>query len=189
MNADNRRKLVEPFSVASSVLLSTRWITLSTPGPTKLWPKFIGPFKVLARIGEVSYRLELPVHLKIHNVFHVSMLRRFVAGKSPIPPAVPVDANIEYEIKKLLDFQVLKVGRGTRREFLVKWLDYGPEHNTWEPAIVIEKSAPLMVTKFLARQKGMSKAKDNSAKSVTRTVGATFSDVIVKSGPRKRKKT
>ena len=180
---------MEPFFVGSSVLLSTRRITLSTPGPSKLWPKFIGPFKVLARIGEVAYRLELPVHLKIHNAFHVSLLRRFVAGKSPIPPAVPVEANIEYEIEKLLDFRVMKVGRGKRREFLVKWLDYGPEHNTWEPAIVIEKSAPLMVTKFLARQKSLSKAKDNSAKSVTRTVGTTFSDGLVQSRLRKRKKT
>ena len=130
------------FFVGSSVFLSIRRITLSIPGPTKLWPKFIGPFKVLARIGEVAHRLELPVHLKIHNVFHVSLLRRFVPGKSSIPPAVPAEANVEYEIKKLLDFQVLKVGRGTRREFLVKWLDYGPEHNTWELAIVFEKSAP-----------------------------------------------
>ena len=38
MNADNRWKLVEPFFVGSSVLLSTRRITLSTPGPSKLWP-------------------------------------------------------------------------------------------------------------------------------------------------------
>ena len=68
------------------------------------------------------------MHLKIHNVFHVSLLRRFVAGKSPIPPAVPMEANVEYKIGKLLDFQVLKVGRGTQREFVVKWLDYGPGH-------------------------------------------------------------
>ena len=62
---------MEPFLVGSSVLLSTKKITLSTPGPSKLWPKFIGPFKVLKQIGEVAYRLELLVHLRIHNIFHV----------------------------------------------------------------------------------------------------------------------
>ena len=129
------------------------------------------------------------MHLKIHNVFHVSLLWRFVPGKSSILPAVPVEANVEYEIEKLLDFRVLKVGRGTRREFMVKWLDYGPEQNTWEPATVVEKSAPLMVTKFLARQKSLSMAKNNSAKSVTRTVGTTFSVVQVKSRLRKRFKS
>ena len=40
---------------------------------------------------------------EIHNVFHVSLLRRFVPSKSSIPPAVPVEANVEYEIEKLLD--------------------------------------------------------------------------------------
>ena len=43
----------------------------------KLAPRFIGPFKILARRGEVSYQLELPEELKdFHDVFHVSLLRK-----------------------------------------------------------------------------------------------------------------
>ena len=44
---------------------------------TKLSPRFVGPFTILERIGPVSYKLELPFHLRrMHNVFHVSMLRK-----------------------------------------------------------------------------------------------------------------
>ena len=44
----------------------------------KLSPRFIGPYEVIEKVGLVAYRLALPPKLeKIHNVFHVSMLRRY----------------------------------------------------------------------------------------------------------------
>eukprot|EP00253_Pinus_taeda_P031488 PITA_31488 len=50
---------------------------------TKLSPQFIGPFKAMERVGPVAYRLALPPHLhKIHNVFHVSVLRHYIADQS-----------------------------------------------------------------------------------------------------------
>jgi hypothetical protein len=43
----------------------------------KLSPRFIGPFKILKRVGEVAYQLELPSHLTdVHDVFHVSQLKK-----------------------------------------------------------------------------------------------------------------
>ena len=45
---------------------------------TKLAPWFSGPFQVLERIGTVAYKLALPVHLRIHNFFHVSLLNKYV---------------------------------------------------------------------------------------------------------------
>ena len=44
----------------------------------KLAPRFVGPFKVVQRIGEVAYRLALPLQLSlVHDIFHVSMLRKY----------------------------------------------------------------------------------------------------------------
>jgi hypothetical protein len=50
---------------------------------TNLSPRFIGPFRIQEKIGPVAYRLVLPPHLhKNHNVFHVSVLRHYVADES-----------------------------------------------------------------------------------------------------------
>ena len=45
----------------------------------KLSPRFIGPFEILERVGDLAYRLALPPNLSsVHNVFHVSMLKKYI---------------------------------------------------------------------------------------------------------------
>jgi hypothetical protein len=44
-----------------------------------------------------------------------------------------IDGDIEFEVETILSHRDKKRGRGTTREYLVKWTGYGPEHNTWEP--------------------------------------------------------
>ena len=88
----------------------------------KLSPRFIGPYEVLERIGPVAYRLALPLELtKLHNVFHVSMLRRYRSDESHILQVqdVQVQAYLSYdeepkailarEMKQLRNKQVLLV--------------------------------------------------------------------------------
>ena len=57
----------------------------------KLSPRFIDPYKILERVGPVAYRLTLPLELaKLHDVFHVSMLRRYSFDTSHILPVQDV---------------------------------------------------------------------------------------------------
>ena len=65
-------------------------------------PKFIGPFEILDRIGEVAYRLAMPPSLSVvHNIFHVSMLRKYVSDPSHVLSYenLELDEELSYEEK------------------------------------------------------------------------------------------
>jgi hypothetical protein len=60
----------------------------------KLAPRFIGPFKILKCIGPVTYEINLPSYLaKVHNVFHVSFLRKADVDPLRVLPQVPVEVK------------------------------------------------------------------------------------------------
>ncbi|TYK22669.1 ty3-gypsy retrotransposon protein [Cucumis melo var. makuwa] len=66
----------------------------------KLSPRFVGPFEILKRIGPVAYRLALPPYFSaVHDVFHVSMLRRYVADPTHVVDFEPlqISENLSYE--------------------------------------------------------------------------------------------
>ena len=66
----------------------------------KLGPRYIGPFKILEKIGKVAYRLALPLELSsIHNIFHVSMLQKYVSDLSYVLENEPIEVHedLSYE--------------------------------------------------------------------------------------------
>ena len=131
---DTKRRHVE-YHEGQSVLLSTQHIGLWCHGSPKLLPRFIGPFKILKRIGELAYRLDLPPVLKIHSVFHVARLRPFKDDGRLQPPPLPleIDGELEYEIDKIYAHRDVKVGKSTKRQYLVRWKGYGVEHDEFVP--------------------------------------------------------
>jgi transposase InsO family protein len=134
--ADQSRRDVV-YGVGQKILLSTQNFRLANPGSRKLLPRWVGPFQILERIGQVAYKLDMPKNLKMHNVFHVSLLKPYRSdGRvQPPPPPIELENSLEFEVERLLDHRQVKRGRSKslKKEFLVKWLGYGPEHNTWEP--------------------------------------------------------
>jgi hypothetical protein len=74
---DKQHRALE-FTVGNSVWLRLNHHTVVSvwdAGPSKLAPKFFGPYQVLERIRSMAYRLQLPPCARIHNVFHVEFLR------------------------------------------------------------------------------------------------------------------
>ena len=76
----NRSRRPLTFAVGDQVLLSSAHITLASQAARpsrKLQPRFIGPYRILQQVSPVAYKLELPESLKVHPVFHVSLLRPY----------------------------------------------------------------------------------------------------------------
>lgn len=141
--ADGKTRPVE-FSVGQKVALDTRHLTLRTTGPNKLLPKYVGPFTVMARVGTVAYKLELPAAMKCHPVFHVSLLHAWNPDgrHQPVPPPIAVDdEGTWHNIEAILDHKQVKRGRKLVDRYLVKWAGFGPEYNEWRDAKDVTEAA------------------------------------------------
>jgi len=114
--ADRSRTPLE-LHIGQQVLLATKNITLKQVGSAKLLPRFIGPFTVKQRINEVAYRLDLPPSMKIHDVFHVSLLKPYLddGKRKPPPPPALVDSKLEYEVEQILLHRERKAGKRTHK--------------------------------------------------------------------------
>jgi hypothetical protein len=90
----------------------------------KLAYKCFGPYKVLERIGQAAYRLELPATNQVHNVFHVSQLKEFRPDYSPVfadLPNIPALDAMETEPEKVLGRRLVKKGNAALPRVLIKW--------------------------------------------------------------------
>ena len=136
--ADKRRKDLE-FQVGDKVFLRiSPWKGIIRFGKRgKLSPRFIGPYEVIGKVGEVAYRLELPAELsRIHNVFHVSMLRKYIADPSHVLLEQPM------ELKENLSYEETPVQILDRRDQILRskviplvkvlWRNHAVEEATWE---------------------------------------------------------
>jgi hypothetical protein len=70
-------------------LLQRPVASLLIQGRSKLGPKFFGPFRVLERISSIAYKLELPLGARLHNVFHVGLLKPYKGEPSTGPGVLP----------------------------------------------------------------------------------------------------
>ena len=108
----------------------------------KLAPRFVGLYRVLERMGEVAYKLELPEGLSgVHDVVHVSQLKKCHAKMADIPlrdtvplEVIQLDSDLTYEEKpaKILEF----ASRVTRSKVIkfckVQWSHHTEDEATWE---------------------------------------------------------
>ena len=135
--ADKSRRDVQ-FAVGDKVMLSTKNIKLKTPGTQKLMPKYVGPFEVLQQVGSTSYKLKLPDCMKMHPVFHVSLLQKYREAADggryqPPPPAIVFNDEEWCPIDCILKERDVSRGRGRKRQkqYLVRFTGYGSEWDQW----------------------------------------------------------
>jgi hypothetical protein len=138
----NARHQAKTYKIGDKVLLSAKNLRLAVP-KKKLAPRFLGPFRVLDAVWSQAYRLALPSHMKIHNVFHVSLLEPWydngeVAPEESMPLA---DDTQEWAVEKILDSKVVQ----GKRYLLVKWEGWPDEYTQWEPEENCENAYDLIV--------------------------------------------
>ena len=118
----------------------------------KLEAKFFGPFRVLYPVGKQEYKLELPKKWRIHDVFHVSLLKQDTTRKRRVDNEnVELDAgdkNGEYEVEAIWDSEVYaresESGHLPGLYSLVSWKGYPKEENTWELASAVQNLRKLI---------------------------------------------
>ena len=95
----------------------------------------------MRRVGEVSYELELPEGSKIHNVFHVSCLKKvvgqFINTSEELPP-LDEEGQLELVLDKVLEFWQWKLRSGVIIECLIRWRGLLVEDATWESEQVLQ---------------------------------------------------
>ena len=103
----------------------------------KLSPRYIGPYEIIERVGPLAYKLALPPELsRIHNVFYVSMLRRYRSDPSHMIKDLEVEIadNLSYveEAIKVVDYRVKQLRKWEIPMVKVFWKNHGVEETTWE---------------------------------------------------------
>ncbi|GJS45673.1 putative reverse transcriptase domain-containing protein [Tanacetum coccineum] len=150
--ADVRRKPLE-FQVGDKVMLKVSpWKGVIRFGKRgKLNPRYIGPFKIIAKVGTVAYHLELPEKLsRVHSTFHVSKLKKCMADE---PLAIPLDEiqvddklNFIEEPVEIMDREVKRLKQSRIPIVKVRWNSKrGPEF-TWEREDQMQKKYPHLFT-------------------------------------------
>ncbi|KAK1424176.1 hypothetical protein QVD17_19496 [Tagetes erecta] len=148
--ADKRRKNIV-FQVGDKVMLKVSpWegiIRFRKRG--KLSPRYIGPFRIVARVGDVAYRLDLPEELSgIHPTFHVSHLRKCLVDESMEVPYddLEIDERLNYVEQPIaiLEEKEKRLRNKTVKQVKVQWRHRRGSDVTWELESEMRKNYPAL---------------------------------------------
>jgi hypothetical protein len=148
--ANTHRSPEEPLVIGHLVMLSTlhchrEYATKGNKRMAKFFPRFDRLYHILKCFPDFStYKLDLPAHTNIHPVFHISQLRKYHANDQhlfpehepqPLGLIVTPDRLEEFFVDKIID--ACQHSRGWH--FLVCWMGYSPEHNSWLAASTLDR--------------------------------------------------
>jgi hypothetical protein len=146
----DKNKKTREFKVEEHVLLKVKpnKISLKLGSCTKLIARFCGPFEILDRIGPVAYMLAFPASMNVHNVFHVSLLKKYAHDPNHVIDWHMIQVETEgyfqvqpmqvlYKKVKMLQNQVIELVK-------FQWTYYSPEDAPWEHEYAMRAKYPQL---------------------------------------------
>lgn len=146
-HADKHRTDRE-FAVGDAVLLKLQPFIQSSVAQRphqKLAFRYFGPYRVVARIGAVAYKLDLPPTSKIHPVVHVSQLKKAQGAVVPVSPTLPPDDSVlqaEHIPETVLESKMVRVGGEPALRLRIKWSGLPSCMATWEEPQQLQRRFP-----------------------------------------------
>lgn len=158
----DRNRPIQTFSEGDLVMISAENLDvqhLGVHGKRKLAPLWIGPYKVIKKTTPDTYKLRVPIGLRLHDEFHTSLLKPYrkdaYNGRVNKPNAGMVVAGGSedgYLVEAIVGHKKLR-GRNKGIFFLVKWLGYPDDENSWEPIQNLMKPVRHLLEDYVESKK------------------------------------
>jgi hypothetical protein len=113
----------------------------------KLAPRYIRPYEIIETCGPVAYKLKLPTKMSaIHNVFHVSQLKKCVRLPTEViaEPEVEIESDLSYQKypTKVLDCKDRSTRAKSIKMYKIQWSNHSEEEATWETEEFLRSNFP-----------------------------------------------
>ena len=110
-------------------------VSLKQGGKKKLAPNFYGPYQITNKISQVAYKLQLPNKSRIHNVFHVSCLKKMLGQHQIVQTILPMlddEGRVILEPEAIITTRERRLRSRTLKEYLIRWKFFSDEDTSWE---------------------------------------------------------
>lgn len=150
----DKNRLRQDFQIGDLVLLDGKNLDIRHKGyakSKKLAPRFIGPFPIIRKVNKDSYELKLSKGLRLHPVFHTSLLKAYVRDEKrtqEIPKVILADGSEGQLIHKVLDHRK----RRGKDQYKIQWLGETEKQATWEPVEDL-KQIPGLIEEYWKQSK------------------------------------
>ncbi|GMI65288.1 hypothetical protein HRI_000198100 [Hibiscus trionum] len=144
----DRNKSEREFQIGEEVYLKLqpyRQTSVALRKNLKLSARYFSPYKIVDRIGSVAYKLQLPETLRVHPIFHVSLLKKKLENRLLTfrdPPELTDDGQLKVYPAFVLDKHMVKCNNVAVARLLIQWSNLAPENATWEDYQVLKAQFP-----------------------------------------------
>jgi hypothetical protein len=147
----DQRSTPKQFDVGERVMLSTQNLKLLNQPSKKFRSRYVGPYKIIEKISSQAFKLDLPSNMKVHPVFHISLLKEFnsLTPETEIPDNIPSSNDMIYGddtffVHSIINHKIANhpatYAKGPALLFRVKWEGYDSSEDSWEPYVNVKRT-------------------------------------------------